>query len=143
MVLNGEQAEQAIFGPEGAIATLRPGSVLLLCSTVAPAFVRNFAQRIRAHGIHFLDAPVSGGVKRAAEGTLSVMCAGDPAAFSAAEAVLDAIAGKVYHMGDEPGQGATMKLVNQILAGIHIAAAAEAVAFGAVQALTQTASTKS
>jgi 3-hydroxyisobutyrate dehydrogenase len=131
MVLNSDQAEQAIFGSAGAISTLRPGTVLLLCSTTAPGFVRNLAQRLSAHGVYFLDAPVSGGVKRAAEGTLSVMAAGNPGAYRAAEAVLDAIADNVFHMGDEPGQGATMKLVNQILAGIHIAAAAEAVAFGA------------
>ena len=131
MVLSGEQAEQAIFGPTGAITTLRPGAVCLLCSTTGPAFVRNVAQRLSAHGVLFLDAPVSGGVKRAAEGTLSIMSAGTPEAYAAAQPLLDALAANVYHMGDEPGQGATMKLVNQVLAGIHIASAAEAVAFGA------------
>jgi 3-hydroxyisobutyrate dehydrogenase len=131
MVLSGEQAEQTLFGPTGALASLRPGAVLLLCSTTAPGFVRNVAQRLSAHGILFLDAPVSGGVKRAAEGTLSVMASGAPEAFAAAQPFLAALAENVYPMGDEPGQGATMKLVNQILAGIHIAAAAEAVAFGA------------
>lgn len=130
MVLSGEQAEQAIFGPTGAIATLRPGAVLLLCSTVSPALVRNVAQRLSAHGVLFLDAPVSGGVKRAAEGTLSVMASGTPEAFAAAQPVLDVVAANIYPMGDEPGQGSTMKLVNQILAGIHIAAAAEAMALG-------------
>lgn len=140
MVLNGEQVEQALFGAHGVTAALSPQPntdrverppVIMVCSTVAPALIRNLATHLAALGIELLDAPVSGGVARAADGSLSVMASGSPAAFAAAAPVLDAIAANVYRMGNEPGQGATMKLINQVLAGIHIAAAAEAVAFGA------------
>ena len=82
-------------------------------------------------GIAYLDAPVSGGVTRAAEGALSVMASGSPQAFDEAAPVLDALSANVYRLGDAPGQGSAMKLVNQVLAGIHTAAAAEAIAFGA------------
>ena len=131
MVLNNEQADQALFGVEGAASTLAAGSLVMLCSTVAPAYVRSLAERLEERGLLLLDAPVSGGTARAAEGQLSIMASGSPAAFDQAAPLLDALAQNVYRMGDEPGQGSTMKLVNQVLAGIHIAAAAEAVAFGA------------
>ena len=130
MVLNNEQADQSLFGENGAIKSLAPGSVVMLCSTVSPAYVRTLAQRLATHNLLLLDAPVSGGTARAANGTLSIMASGSPAAFDRATPYLDALAENLYRMGDEPGQGATMKLVNQILAGVHIAAAAEAIAFG-------------
>ena len=131
MVLNSDQADQTLFGEQGAVSALAPGALVILCSTVSPAYVRGLAQRLAAHGLLLLDAPVSGGTSRAAQGTLSIMASGSPAAFDRAAPILDALAENLYRMGDEPGQGATMKLVNQVLAGIHIAAAAEAVAFGA------------
>jgi 3-hydroxyisobutyrate dehydrogenase len=130
MVLNDAQAEQALFGAQGAVNTLAPGALVMLCSTVAPSFVRTVAQRLAARAIDLLDAPVSGGVARAAEGRLSIMASGSQTAFAKAEPLLTALAEHVYRMGDEPGQGTTMKLVNQLLAGVHIAAAAEALAFG-------------
>ncbi len=131
MVVNAEQAEAVLFGPGKAARHLRPGSVVMLSSTVQPAFARQTARRLAAMGIEMLDAPVSGGTARAAQGQLSIMAAGPPSAFEKAGPVLDALAEHVYRMGEEPGQGSTMKLVNQILAGVHIAAAAEAMAFGA------------
>jgi L-threonate 2-dehydrogenase len=130
MVLNGDQADQSLFGENGAVAALAPGALVILCSTVAPSYVRALAQRLAVHNIQFVDAPVSGGTVRAAEGKLSIMASGSPAAFERAGPFLEAMAENLYPMGDEPGQGATMKLVNQVLAGIHIAAAAEAIAFG-------------
>jgi 3-hydroxyisobutyrate dehydrogenase len=92
--------------------------------------VRSLGQRLAAIDLLFLDAPVSGGTARAAEGKLSIMASGSPAAFARAEPFLAALGENLYRMGDEPGQGATMKLVNQALAGVHIAAAAEALALG-------------
>jgi L-threonate 2-dehydrogenase len=130
MVLNGHQADESLFGTNGAVAALAPGALVILCSTVAPSYVRMLAQRLAVHNILFVDAPVSGGTARAAEGKLSIMASGSPAAFARATPYLAAMAENLYPMGDEPGQGATMKLVNQVLAGIHIAAAAEAIAFG-------------
>ena len=131
LVLNSEQAESVLFGPEGAVAALSPGAVVVLCSTVAPSFVRSVATRLAARDLHFVDAPVSGGVARAAEGRLSIMVAAQPDALVQAQPILAAMAENLFHMGSEPGQGATMKLVNQVLAGIHLAAAAEALALGA------------
>lgn len=131
MVVNSDQVDQSLFGDNGAAAALAPGALVILCSTVAPAYVRALAKRLADQGITLLDAPVSGGTARAAEGKLSIMASGAPAAFERAAPYLDALAENLYRMGDEPGQGATMKLVNQVLAGVHIAAAAEAIAFGA------------
>jgi L-threonate 2-dehydrogenase len=103
----------------------------VLTSTVSPAFARETATRLEAIGRELLDAPMSGGVARAAEGSLTVMASGSPAAFERAEPVLAAIAAQVYRVGEECGQGSTVKMINQLLAGVHIAAAAEAMAFGA------------
>ena len=87
----------------------------------------------RAGGVHYLDAPVSGGTIGAAEGNLSVMASGAPEAFERAGPVLDAIAGTVFRLGDAAGAGSAMKAVNQLLVGVHIAALAEAMAFGISQ----------
>lgn len=131
MVLNAAQADSVLFGPAGAAATLRAGALVVLCSTVAPSYTRALAERLANRDLHLVDAPVSGGTARAADGTLSMMLAAPSATYERARPLLEAMAEHIYYMGEEPGQGATMKLVNQVLAGIHIAAAAEAVAFGA------------
>lgn len=130
MVLNGDQADQALFGENGAVTALAHDSLVMLCSTVSPTYVRSLAQRLTAHNLLLLDAPVSGGTSRAATGKLSIMASGSAVAFEHAAPYLDALSENLFRMGDEPGQGATMKLVNQVLAGIHIAASAEAIAFG-------------
>jgi 3-hydroxyisobutyrate dehydrogenase-like beta-hydroxyacid dehydrogenase len=91
------------------------------------------AARSAQAGLHYLDAPISGGSVRAAEGQLSVMAAGTPAAVAAAEPVLAATAGTVFRLGDAAGAGSAMKAVNQLLAGVHIAAMAEALTFGMTQ----------
>jgi putative dehydrogenase len=83
----------------------------------------------------YLDAPISGGARRAAEGALTILASGSSAAFSRARPALDAMAAKVYELGDEPGFGAAFKMINQLLAGVHIAAACEAIAFAAKQGL--------
>jgi putative dehydrogenase len=98
---------------------------------VSPAYMRGLADRLAARQLRLLDAPVSGGTARAAKGELSIMASGDASAFETAEPILAALAENVYRMGNEVGQGSTMKLVNQVLAGVHLAAAAEAIAFGA------------
>lgn len=137
MTLNAEQADDVLFGSGAAAEALRSsasiqgGPLVMLCSTVKPVYAQQTAARLEALGIHYLDAPVSGGVARAAEGSLSFMASGSEAAFTLAQPLLDALAAQVYRMGDVAGQGSAMKLANQVLAGIHIAAAAEAVAFGA------------
>lgn len=130
MVVSAAQAETVLYGQEGAIAELPAGSVVILSSTVPPSFVGALGERLAASGHLLLDAPVSGGVARAASGGLTIMASGAPAAFAKAEGVLAAVAEKVYRLGDAPGTGSTVKAVNQLLAGVHIAVAAEAMAFG-------------
>jgi 3-hydroxyisobutyrate dehydrogenase len=130
MVVNAEQAEAVLFGPEPAAPAMAAGGLVMLCSTVRPEFARKMAGRLDALGLEMLDAPVSGGVTRAAQGSLTIMASGRPAAFSQADKVLAALAAQVYRLGDECGYGSTVKMINQLLAGVHIAAAAEAMAFG-------------
>jgi 3-hydroxyisobutyrate dehydrogenase len=100
-----------------------------------PDMARRLAQRLEATGRHYLDAPISGGAQRAAEGALTILASGSPTAFSRARPALDAMAARLYELGDAPGQGAAFKMINQLLAGIHIAAASEAIAFAARQNL--------
>ena len=129
-VINAAQTEQVLFGAEGCLARLNQGAVILCCATIAPEAAKALGARIAAAGFLMLDAPVSGGKAGAEAGTMTVMAAGSDAAFAKARPVLDAIAGKVWQLGDQPGVGSTVKMVNQLLAGVHIATAAEALALG-------------
>lgn len=130
VVVNADQAEDVLFAEGKAAESLPAGSVVMLCSTVPPAYSRQTAERLYAMDREMLDSPISGGAARAAEGRLSIMAAGHPAAFEHCEPLLAAMAEHVYRLGDECGPGSTVKMVNQLLAGVHIAAAAEAMAFG-------------
>jgi 3-hydroxyisobutyrate dehydrogenase-like beta-hydroxyacid dehydrogenase len=130
LVVNAAQAEAALFGPEGAAPRLAPGAVVINSVTLAPDDARRLAAKAEAAGLLYLDAPVSGGAAGARAGTTTVMASGGEAAFDRARPVLDATAKKVWRLGAEPGLGSTVKVVHQLLAGVHIAAAAEAMAFG-------------
>jgi 3-hydroxyisobutyrate dehydrogenase-like beta-hydroxyacid dehydrogenase len=129
-VVNAAQTDDVLFGPDGCVALLAPGTVVLCCTTVAPEYARGLSARLTEAGLLLLDAPVSGGAVGARQGTMTVMAAGPEAAFVAAQPVLDAIASKVWRLGDAAGIGSTVKMVNQLLAGVHIATAAEALALG-------------
>ncbi|MFN0163770.1 MAG: L-threonate dehydrogenase, partial [Burkholderiales bacterium] len=109
---------------------MRPGSVFAMCSTVAPTRAIDFEARLEAMGILFLDAPISGGAARAASAEMTMMTAGRPAAYAKCDGLLDAMAAKVYRLGERAGNGSKVKIINQLLAGVHIAAAAEAMALG-------------
>ena len=135
VVVNAAQLEQVLFGPGGAAAALRKGAVVVGCPTVAPDVARQIEARLTASGIHCLDAPISGGAVKAEAGELTVLMSGAPAAVAAAQPVLDAMAGKVFALGDEAGPASAMKMINQLLAGVHIAAAAEAMTFGLSQGI--------
>jgi 3-hydroxyisobutyrate dehydrogenase len=100
-----------------------------------PAVARHLAQRVDALGLHYLDAPISGGAAKAASGALTIMASGSKQAFDTARPGLDAMAGKVYELGEAAGTGAAFKMINQLLAGVHIAAACEAITFAARQGL--------
>jgi 3-hydroxyisobutyrate dehydrogenase len=130
LVVNADQTSDVLFGKDGAASTLEKGSVVIASSTVAPEFAIDLGKRLQSKGILMIDAPVSGGAARAAKGELSIMGSGAPEAFKKAAAVLEAIAAKVYRLGDEAGMGSKVKMINQLLAGVHIAASAEAVALG-------------
>jgi 3-hydroxyisobutyrate dehydrogenase len=130
MVVNAEQAEQVLFGQGAAAEALPPGGVVILSSTVKPEFARKTASRLYALSREMIDAPVSGGVLKAAEGNLTIMASGHPEAFKKVDPLLTTMAGQVYWLDDECGQGSTVKMINQLLAGVHIAAAAEAMALG-------------
>lgn len=130
VVVNAAQTEQALFGEAGAAAAMRAGSVFVMCSTVDPAWSIALEGRLAAQGVLYLDAPISGGAAKAAAGQMTMMTAGTPAAYAACEDVLAAMAAKVYRLGDRAGAGSKVKIINQLLAGVHIAAAAEAMALG-------------
>jgi 3-hydroxyisobutyrate dehydrogenase-like beta-hydroxyacid dehydrogenase len=129
-VVNSVQANDVLFGATGCLARLAPGAVVLCCTTIAPESARAMANRLAESQFPMLDAPVSGGAGAARAGTMTVMASGSPAAFTLAQPVLDGMAGKIWRLGDEPGIGSTVKMVNQLLAGVHIATAAEAMALG-------------
>ncbi|WP_420955184.1 L-threonate dehydrogenase [Burkholderia gladioli] len=130
LVVNAAQTEAVLFGEQGAVPAMRAGSVVISSATVAPDFAVQLGARVEAAGLSMLDAPVSGGAARAASGEMTVMSSGPAEAYAACEDVLAAIAGKVYRLGAEHGAGSKVKIINQLLAGVHIAAAAEAMALG-------------
>jgi L-threonate 2-dehydrogenase len=130
VVVNAEQTEAVLFGDGGCAGAMRSGSTFVMCSTVAPARSISWEQQLAGLGLHFIDAPISGGAAKAAAGQMTVMSSARPEAYARAGAVLDAMAGKVYRLGDRAGPGSQVKIVNQLLAGVHIAAAAEAMALG-------------
>ena len=130
VVATAHQVESVLEGPEGALDGLPGGATVVVHSTVPPRFTRELASRVAARGMALLDAPISGGQVGAEAGRLTVMASGTDAAFAAAEPALAAMAAKVYRLGAEPGIGSTVKMINQLLAGVHIAAAAEAMALG-------------
>ena len=130
-VVNATQVEGVLFGEGGAAATLRRDGLVIQCATVPPAFARTLGERLAAAGHVLLDAPMSGGRARAESGELTYMASGSAAAFAAAEPILSATSAKVFRLGNAPGIGSLVKTVNQLLAGVHIATAAEAMALAA------------
>jgi len=114
-----------VLGEEGALAGAKAGAVLLDFSTIDPATSRELGAVCAERGVHFLDAPVSGGPEGAEAGTLTVMVGGEADAFERAWPVLDAVGGKVLHVGPA-GAGLTIKLINQMLVGVNLSAVLEA-----------------
>ena len=127
-VRNEEQLVDALFGDDGVAAVMTPGSVVILTSTVGTAAIPVTAERLAGMGIGFVDAPLSGGPVRAAEGDLLILVGAEPGALDRVRLVLEALSSTLTIVGDAPGDGQAMKTVNQLLCGVHIAAAAEALA---------------
>ena len=130
VVVNAAQTESVLYGPGGCAAAMKPGSVFVMCSTVDANWSMAQEKRLAELGLLYIDAPISGGAAKAASGEMTMMTSGAPAAYARAEPVLNAMAAKVYKLGDAAGAGSKVKIINQLLAGVHIAAAAEAMALG-------------
>jgi len=133
MVVNDAQVEAVLFGKDGAVESLKPGATVMMCSTVPANFTRELGERLAKHGIELLDAPVSGGFVGAETGRLTVMASGSAKAFAASELALDAVAERVFRLGDQVGIGSSVKAVNQLMAGVNLVTAAEGMAFGVAQ----------
>ena len=130
VVVNAAQTEDVLFGSGGVADAMRPGSVFVMCSTVDPNVSIALEARLAERGLLYLDAPISGGAARAAAGEMTMMTSGRPEAYARCEPMLNAMAARVYKLGDRAGAGSKVKIINQLLAGVHIAAAAEAMALG-------------
>lgn len=125
MVVNAAQAEDVLFDKQVA-ANMRQGAIVLLMATCSPAEARRIGGRVTDMGLRFVDAPVSGGMAGARAGTLSIMAGAAEETWELARPVLEALGERLCHAGTEPGQGAAVKAINQLLCGTHIAVAAEA-----------------
>lgn len=130
-VVNAAQAETVLFGQDGLASAAAPGHLVISCVTMSAADARRLSVRCQEAGLVFVDAPVSGGVAGAEAGSLSIMAAGPAAALQACAPVFAAMGSRVLNVGTEPGQGSTFKTINQLLCGVHLAAAGEAMAMAA------------
>jgi 3-hydroxyisobutyrate dehydrogenase-like beta-hydroxyacid dehydrogenase len=129
MVANAAQANNVLFGEGGVAGALPEGAAVVVMSTIGPEAVREIDQELAGRGLRTLDAPVSGGVARAERGDLLIMAGGPRDLFEELRPVLDAMGSSVVHCGPRVGDGQAVKLVNQLLCGVHIVAAAEALAY--------------
>ncbi|MFZ7230429.1 L-threonate dehydrogenase [Avibacterium avium] len=131
LVVNAAQVKAVLFGENGLAQHLKPGTAVMVSSTISAQDAKEISQKLTELGLLMLDAPVSGGAAKAAAGEMTVMASGSKQAFEKLQPVLTAVAGKVYNIGEEIGLGATVKIIHQLLAGVHIAAGAEAMALAA------------
>lgn len=127
-VRNGDQLNKVLFGPNGVAEILTPDSVVILTSTVGTDSVPAAVDGLAKYGIALVDAPLSGGPLRAGAGDLLIVVGAEPKALQRARPVLELLGSTITVVGDRPGDGQALKTVNQLLCGVHIAAAAEALA---------------
>jgi 3-hydroxyisobutyrate dehydrogenase len=130
LVVDQDETDAIVFGPDGLAGTLSPQAVYVMSSTVPPAYASALGARLAERRLAMLDAPVSGGPARAWNGTLSIMLSGAAAALGRAEPVLADVAAKRFVVGSTPGDGSKAKIVNNLLAGVNLAAAGEAMTLG-------------
>lgn len=131
LVVNAQQVNRILFGEHGLATMLKPGTAVMVSSTISSQDAKQISQKLTSLNLMMLDAPVSGGAVKAAQGDMTVMASGSAHAFEKLTPVLNAVAGKVYNIGTEIGLGSTVKIIHQLLAGVHIAAGAEAMALAA------------
>jgi 3-hydroxyisobutyrate dehydrogenase len=131
VVVDAAQTEAVLFGPRGAAPALGAGKAVLLCPTIGPADTERFAAALAARGVDAIDAPMSGGPARARDGSMSLMVACGDDVFARHEPLLRAMASRLFRVGSRAGDGARTKLVNNLLAAVNLAGAAEALALAA------------
>ena len=131
LVVDAGQVDEVLFGAGGAAGAFRRGALVVLSSTVAPGYASALSMRLAAHGGTLVDAPVSGGPRRAADGTMTMMVAGEADALARCETVFGTMAGRVFRVGNAPGDAAKFKIVNNLLAAVNLAAGAEALTLAA------------
>lgn len=131
LVVDAQQVREVLFSQQGVARHLRPGTGVMVSSTISASDAQEIATALAAYSLEMLDAPVSGGAIKAASGEMTVMASGSQLAFARLDPVLKAVAAKVYHIGEQIGLGSTVKMIHQLLAGVHIAAGAEAMALAA------------
>lgn len=136
-VRNQAQLEDLLFGKSGIAPAMKKGSVLLLTSTIGIEAVKTVEKMLNNYEIDIVDAPVSGGPVRAGKGDLLVVVGADDSAYGKAQPVLNEMASTLVWVGKEAGQGQALKTVNQLLCGVHIAAAGEALALAGKLGLDQ------
>ncbi|MDE2615712.1 MAG: NAD(P)-dependent oxidoreductase [Burkholderiales bacterium] len=134
-VVDAAQCEQVLFGPRGLAGAMPPGSMVMLCPTIAPQDTETLAGRLARHGIEVLDAPMSGGPARAREGSMSLMLAGREELVARFGALLAALSSRIFRISERVGDGARTKLVNNLAAGINLVGAAEVLAMARVMGL--------
>lgn len=135
VVLNEAQTRDIIFGEEGIAEKLKKDTLVIVCTTVSPNFAKEMATACENKELLYLDAPISGGSIKSSQGKLSYMVSGSKNALVAAKPILDSTSETVFEFGEVVGSGSAMKAVNQMLAGVHIAAMAEAITFGITQGI--------
>ncbi len=133
LVVDAEQIETVLFAPDGAAEALPPGAIVVVSATVDPGYPASLVSRLATRRIAVLDAPVSGGPAKAANGTMTMMVSGDGTALARMRSILERICGKLFPLGPRAGDASMFKVINNLLAGVNLAAAAEAMAI-AVQA---------
>jgi L-threonate 2-dehydrogenase len=124
-VVTAEQTRDVLFGASGVAQAMRLGRTVMLCPTMAPQDTEAIAKELHALGLHTLDAPMSGGPARAADGSMSLMVACADHVFARHEGLLNALSSKLFRVSERVGDGARTKLVNNLAGGINLVAAAE------------------
>jgi L-threonate 2-dehydrogenase len=134
-VVNDSQTEEVLFGKNGLANSLKPGNVFIACSTLPPAYVNALGKRLAEQGVELIDSPVTGGAAGAAKGSLTIISAGKNKVYEQIKPVLEAFGSKLFFVGERHGSGSQLKVINQLLCGVHLAAAGEALALADRQGL--------
>lgn len=127
-VVDAAQTEAVLWGADGAGFELQPGQTVMLCPTLGPQTVQDQAERLAQQGVDCIDAPMSGGPLRARQGSMSLMVACSEPVWQQNQTFLNALSQQVFRVGVRPGDGSRTKLVNNLLAAVNLAGAAEALA---------------